>query len=103
MSVDVHTIEVQDGSNTLSTQDRVKVYAAQVANSAGGGAGQVVTVAVTFSQPMPSAGYSTFFDAGQDAVCFATSKTVNGFTLNINPRLAANTVAAGNVNLLVVA
>lgn len=98
----IHTLEVQDGSN-LANSDRLLVSLKMaVANLIGGGAGQVVTVAVTFPQPMP-ANYAVFADPGQDAVCFVTARTSLGFTLNINPRLAANTLAVGTTNILILA
>lgn len=98
----LHTLEVQDGS-TLAQSDRLLVALRMaVANLIGGGAGTLVTVAVTFAQPMP-ANYVVLADTGQDTVNFATAKTTLGFTLNILPRLAANTVAAGAVNILILA
>jgi hypothetical protein len=99
--IDIHAIEFLNGG-VPSNPDRLKAAILTVANAAGSGAGAAVTVAVAFAEPMPAA-YQVFCDAGQDVVCYASAKTVNGFTLNINPRLAANTVAAGNVNLLVLA
>lgn len=102
MANHIKDLEVMDGS-TLSKPDRIRVSLQMaVANLIGGGAGQTVTVAVTFPEVMP-ANYAVFADAGQDAVCFASARTTVGFTLNINPRLAANTLAAGTVNILVVA
>lgn len=94
MAIDVHTIEVQDGSG-LAQPDRVKLALFSVANGAGG-AGATVQVSVTFGEPIAT-DYHVEFDAGQDVLCFATNKSVTGFTLNMNPRLAANAVAAGSV------
>lgn len=101
MAIIVHTVEVKDGGDGLANQDRLTVLPMTVANGAGG-AGATVTVAVAFSDPVPLP-YKVFFDAGQGVLCFATEKNVMGFTLNINPRLAADSVAAGSVSMMVVA
>jgi hypothetical protein len=42
-------------------------------------------------------------DLGQDAVAYVTSRTQAGFTLNINPRLTTETLAAGAVDIQIVA
>lgn len=91
----VHTIALQNGS-LVASPDRLLLGLFSTTNLVGGGAGAAVTKAVTFVESMP-ANYFVEFDAGQDVVCFATLKTSLGFTININPRLAANTVAAGTV------
>jgi hypothetical protein len=101
MAQDLHTVEVIDGS-TLAMGDRVILaHLPQQAYSAGGGAGQVVTLAVT-GLKLP-AKYSVLLGLGQDATGFVTARTQTGFTVNIEPRLAANTLSAGSVDILVVA
>ena len=95
--IQFHTV----AATGLALADRVTAQKAAVANGSGA-AGATVTVAVTFAEPMPDAAYAVEFDAGQDVVCFATAKTAFGFTLNINPRLAANSVAAGNVTYIAI-
>ena len=97
----IHTMAVIDGS-VFARGDRVLVGMLSTTNVIGSGAGAAVTKAITFGEPMP-ANYFVDFDAGQDAVCFATNKTSAGFTLNILPRLAANTLAVGTVNMLIFA
>lgn len=42
-------------------------------------------------------------DLGQDAIAYTTNRTQQGFTLNINPRLAGNTLAAGKVDIAILA
>jgi hypothetical protein len=102
MGLPVHTIEVLNGSSPLWNPDRVKVLMEfAVANGAGGGAGQSVTLNFT-GLDLPTR-YAVFVDAGADIVAFAAAKTQAGFTLTLNPRLAANTIAAGTVNVLILA
>lgn len=95
---DLHTIAAENPAFT----DRLHVKRLSVANVVGAGAGDAVTAAVVFAGPMPDANYVVLFDAGQDVVCYASAKTTLGFTANINPRLAANTVAAGTLNILAI-
>lgn len=40
-------------------------------------------------------------DLGQDATAYTSSRTNSGFTLNISPRLAASSLAAGKVDLTI--
>lgn len=101
MGLPIHTIDVLNGSSPLSNPDRVKLLTQfQIVNAAGGGAGQSVTQAIAgLDLPL---NYAVFVDAGADIVAFASAKTQVGFTLNLNPRLAANTIAAGHVNILII-
>lgn len=75
----------------------------QVPHGAGGGAGQAVTIAVTFATGELPATYSVFANASQDATAYVSSKTSSGFNVTITPRLAATTLGSGTVDLLVVA
>lgn len=102
MPSEFHTLEAKDGS-TFARTDRVIIATATVANAAGGSAGASVTVSFATAFSDLPASYSVFFDAGQDAVAFATSKTGTGFSATLNPRLATNTLAAGNLTAFVVA
>ena len=96
-------IEAPDGSNFAWTDRVIMGLQTQVANSAGGGAGSSVTVAVSFPYELP-AEYAVFVNPGQDATWFVAnaSKTSTGFTVTLEPRLAANTLAAGAIDVLVV-
>jgi hypothetical protein len=101
MALELHNIELAQG--TIPTApDRVIVgFQAAVANTIGGGAGQSVTTAVAFVG-LP-ASYSVIVTPGQDAVAYVTTKTSTGFNVVLTPRLAANTLAAGTFDVLVVA
>lgn len=103
MSFDVHTVSVVKGSTAQAQQDRQIIgFQHAVANGVGGGAGQSVTVAVAFTGELP-ASYGVQISPSQDAVAFVSAKTQNGFNVTLNPRLAANTLAAGTFDVLVYA
>lgn len=102
MSQQIHTVEVPDDAGSgMSRRDRVLLGNLQVANAAGGGAGQAVTVAVAVKN-LP-AKYSVLVNPGQDATWFVTqaSKNAAGFTVTLYPRLAANTLAAGTIDVMI--
>jgi hypothetical protein len=101
MPIPVHTVEVPDGL-ALQNSDRLVLGTLNgVANAAGGGAGQSVATAITGMSLPPK--YQVIVDPGQDATCWITAMTAAGFTVNMSPRLAANTLAAGSFNATVVA
>lgn len=86
-----------------SAYRRVTMPMNDVATAAGSGAGASVTLAVVFKAPIPASvtSYNVHVTPNQDAVPFVTSKTNAGFTLTLNPRLAANTLAAGTNDIWV--
>jgi hypothetical protein len=108
MPFDLHTVEVLDlasGSTGTSIQNQDKVVVgvqSAVANLIGGGAGQSVVTAVVFANELP-ASYAVHVTPNQDATAFVTAKTSVGFNVTLFPRLAANTLAAGTFDVLVVA
>lgn len=68
----------------------------------GGSAGATVAVAVPAQDNvLPPGQYFVDVDLPADYTAFVTAKTAGGFTVNIQPRLAANSVAAGTFNVLV--
>jgi hypothetical protein len=98
MSFDLHTIEVPDGAYGFNQKGRALIGCGLgVANAAGGSAGASVTVAVSGLKNLP-ANYGVSVNPGQDATWWISNKTSTGFTINLNPRLAANTLAAGTVD-----
>lgn len=102
MGLDIHTIEVAPGSNSTAQPDRVVLAILEgVATAAGGSAGASVTTAIAGLQ-LP-ANYTVQVTPNQDAVPYVTSKTNSGFNVVLNPRLAANTLAAGTVDITIFA
>ena len=103
MSLQIHDLEVPDGAAGFRNKDRIVIGAAfGAANAAGSGAGAAVTVAVTGLKNLP-ANYAVLVNPGQDATWYISAKTNTGFTINLLPRLAANTLAAGTIDWVLVA
>lgn len=100
MAINNHIISVLDGSSGNDFLDRV-FYGIKigVANVAGSGAGAAVSTVVTFAEPLPDT-FTVLVQPGQDATWFISNKTVFGFTVTLNPRLAANTLAAGSFDVI---
>jgi hypothetical protein len=70
-----------------------------IANAAGGSAGASVAVSVLCQDGVfPSAQYAVDIELSQDATWYITGKSTAGFTVNIQPRLASATLAAGSFN-----
>jgi len=102
MAFDVHTVESPNGTNRNAWQDRKLIgQLIAVANLAGSGAGASVTTAISGLQ-LP-ANYAVNVTPSQDAVCYVTSKTKTGFSVVMNPRLAANQLAAGTFDVTIIA
>lgn len=99
MSKFLHTVGIIPGADPGWT-DHLKVGLIKgLAYGVGGSAGAAVSVNVAGSFP---ANYSVFPSVGADLVVNITAKTPAGFTVNIEPRLAANTIAAGTLDLFVI-
>ncbi len=101
MSVEIHTIEVPGGLNNYTNSDRVILGLTTITYGAGGSAGAVVTVAVTFTEPIQTP-FDVFYAPTADVTAFTTAQTPTGFTVNIEPRLSTATVAAGTIGALIV-
>lgn len=103
MAIVKNHASVLDGSIGGPFSDRMIVgQQLGVANLIGGGAGAAVVTAVAFSEPLPAA-YQVIVSVGQDATAFVSAKTATGFNVTLEPRLAANTLAAGTFDVLVIA
>jgi len=102
MAIDKHTVAVLDGSSATFTDRTVIGVLICVANAAGSGAGGSVTTAVAFAEPLP-ASYTAVVQPNQDAVAYLSGKTTAGFNVVMNPRLAANTLAAGAFDVILYA
>ena len=104
MSLMQHTIESPDGAQPAHPDRTIIGAVPGVANAVGSGAGVAVTTTVTLS---PSANlpanYSVLVNTGQDATWYVTNKTSHTFDVVLTPRLAANTLAAGTFDCVLVA
>ncbi|HEX7854454.1 MAG TPA: hypothetical protein VF503_12235 [Sphingobium sp.] len=102
MSKVVHSVSLLPGFDPTSFEDRLILGVKKaLANVAGGSAGASVTVVLT-GLSLPK-NYTVFVSPGQDATWWISARTQSGFTVNLSPRLAANTLAAGTIDILVVA
>lgn len=102
MGLPIHTVDVAPGSSPLAQPDRVLIALLEdVATAAGGSAGAAVVTAIS-GLTLP-AKYVVQVTPNQDAVPFVSGKTQNGFNVTLNPRLAANTLAAGTVDIAIFA
>lgn len=102
MSKDLHTVSLLKGTQ-LAREDRVLLgVQTAVANVAGAGAGASVVTSIAFTGELP-ASYNVQVTPNQDAVAYVSNKTSSGFDVTLNPRLAANTLAAGTFDVLVTA
>lgn len=104
MAILQHTISSPDGFSTSNPGAAVIGALPGIANAAGGAAGAAVTVAVALpaSANLP-ANYAVIVNPGQDATWYVSGKTSTGFNVTITPRLAANTLAAGAFDAVLVA
>jgi hypothetical protein len=102
MNLDVHTVSIPGGQS--AKKDRI-ICGQQngVANAAGGSAGAAVVTAVAFPTNSLPPSYAVVVNPGQDATWWVDGKTQSGFNVHMLPRLAANTLAAGTFDVIVVA
>lgn len=98
MAVDFHTVSVIPGA-APALSDRFFMGIIPVPYGAGA-MGSTVSVPVTGLSLPPTSMF--FVSVGVDATAFVSAVTANGFTLNVQPRLATATLAAGSVGVLIV-
>lgn len=103
MAIAKHRASVLDSPTASQFTDKL-LFAQQlnVANVIGGGAGAAVATVVTFPEALP-ANYQVIIGVKQDATAFVGTRTTFGFTVTLEPRLAASTLAAGDFDVLVIA
>jgi hypothetical protein len=102
MPIDMHTVEIADGSTPTNRTDRVMLaFLPQVANPAGGSAGAAVTVAIG-GLVLPSV-YNVQVTPGSAVIAsvLQSSKTNSGFSIVLTPLSNSLTVAAGAIDVLV--
>lgn len=98
----LHTLEVPDGAFGFNQKGRALMGCGlSLANAAGSGAGLPVSIMVTGIKGLP-VNFCVLVNPGQDATWFVSNKTATGFMITLTPRLAANTLAAGVIDWLLV-
>ena len=102
MAIDKRVLAVLDGSGGIYTDRVILGVQIGLANAAGGSAGATVTTAVTLAELLPAT-YTVLVQPNQDATAYVSSKTASGFNVVLNPRLAANTLASGTFDVVVIA
>jgi hypothetical protein len=100
MAIVKHLISMLDGSSGDFSDRVIAGLQLGVPNAAGSGEGATVSTVVTFPEPLPPS-FTVLVQCNQDAVAYVTSKTTFGFTVNIAPRLATETIAAGSFDVTV--
>jgi hypothetical protein len=101
MPFDLHTVELVDGS-TFTLYDRVLVGTQfNIATAAAGGAGDAVTVDVTFAAQLPSPNYGVQVTPSQACAVSVSNKASNGFTVTLSPLGSGVTLAPGSIDVLV--
>jgi len=101
MGQDVHTVESPTGFQ-LALQDRIVIgNLPNVATAAGGSAGATVTK--TFTGLRLPANYSVQVSASQACDCSVSGKSSTGFTVTLTPPQTSITLAAGTIDVTVIA
>jgi hypothetical protein len=100
MGLDIHTIEVVNGSSPLSNPDRLKLALLfNVANLSGATSAAVTTAISGLDLP---ANYMVDVECDQNVFVTITGKTITGFNVVLTP-LSGAAVAAGTFNVLILA
>lgn len=102
MSIDLHTVSLIPGTQLIQSDRVLLGQLLGVANAAGESAGAAVAVPVSFADSLPP-NYFVDVCPSADVTWYITAKTSSGFTVNLNPRLAANTIGAGTFDVRVTA
>jgi len=99
MPIEIHTVEVIDGSDIRNFDRVVLAVLNAVPNAASSGGGPVST-AVAFPFYQFPAGYSVKVTPSQACMTSVTAKTSNGFNVVLTP--AFGNVAAGMFDVVVI-
>ena len=100
MGIPYHTIMANDGL-ALNNANRVFLGSITATYTAAGAGAATTPVVLTWTEPVPTP-FSVFMSPIEDCTWFITAKTTLGCTLNVLPRLAANSLAGGVVQLLII-
>lgn len=97
----IHTRNIGILPGSLSDDPSQHIFGRfRIAHAIGAGAGLAVATPVTAIKELPP-NYTVLVVPNQDATVWITAKTQAGFTINQAPRLAADTLAAGTVDVLI--
>ncbi len=98
MGIAYHNIYAVDGAGL---NDAFRIYHGTVtAVYPSAGAGIASTVVVTWTEPIPLP-YTAVLSPIEDCTYFFNARTALGCTLNVLPRLAANALAGGSVEIMI--
>lgn len=103
MPFPLHIVEVADGSNNLWSDRLIVGVQNGLASAAGGSAGAAVTVTVAFADLPAVYGVHVGINNADAATAVVSNKTSTGFTVTLAPAVATVTLAAGTIDVLVVA
>lgn len=102
MALDKHLVQVMDGAPSAWSDRVIAGQQLSVVTAVGGGAGATVATVIAFAEPLPPA-YQVVVSPALAVVWWITARTASGFTVNIAPLLAATTLAASTIDVLVLA
>ena len=95
---DTHTIETPNNGYGFNQKGRIMLACAfSQTTAAGSGAGVAVQFVVSGLVGLPT-NFGVLVNPGQDATWYISAKNSTGFTINLTPRLAANTLATGSID-----
>lgn len=97
MGIAYHTLYAPDGVG-LNLFDRA-IVGTVTAIYPSVGAGSLSSVAVSWTEPVITP-YALVMSPIEDCTYYFTNKTALGCTLNVLPRLAANTLSGGSVEII---
>jgi hypothetical protein len=101
MPIDMHTVEVADGSTPTARTDRlITAFLPGLANAAGA-EGAAVTTTVS-GLVLPSV-YGIHAMPSQAAVVSFGAKTNSGFTITLTPLSSTQTIGAGTIDVAIFA
>jgi hypothetical protein len=101
MPIDVHTVQLADGSTPTSFSDRLQVAFLPGVATPAAAEGASATVAIS-GLTLP-ASYAVHATPSQPAIVSVSAKTFSGFTLTLTPISSTETLSAGTVDVIAVA
>lgn len=100
MGIAYHNIYAVDGA-ALNVADRVFMGTVAVTYTAAAAGVATTPVVLVWQEPIPTP-YHVTLSPIEDCTWFITAKTTLGCTVNVFPRLAANSLVGGTTEILIV-